>query len=109
MMIIMIIALDKGGPSSQLPILTLSTLSHGWQGIALPLIQTGEYRWYLFGLEEKKIIEHHVISSGLGMAIKVFPLSDKIPNVTRNHIRTEFTCKQVEDCDSEHTYWRLFV
>lgn len=24
----MIIALDKGGPSSQLPILTLSTLSH---------------------------------------------------------------------------------
>lgn len=105
----MIIALDKGGPSSQRPIWTLSTLSHGWQGIALPLIRTGECRWYLFSLEQKKIIEHDVISSGLGMAIKVFSLSDKIPNVTRNHIGTEFTCKQAEDCDSEDTDWRLFV
>lgn len=76
---------------------SVDLITYGWQGIALPLIKTGEYRWYLFSLEQKKIIEHDVISSGLEMAIKVFPLSDKIPNVTRNHIRTEFTCKQVKD------------
>lgn len=58
----------------------------------------GEYQFYLFSLERKKIVENAVISSGLARAIKVFPLSDKIPNLPRCQRQTDFTCKQVEDC-----------
>lgn len=71
-------------------------------------MQTGEYRFYLFSLKRKKIIENAVISSGLGMAIKVFPLSDKIPNVTRCQRQTDFTCKQerrlLKAAGSEHIH-----
>lgn len=51
---------------------TVDLIASGWRGIAEWFKQTAGWRWYLFGLEQRKIIKYAVISSGFGEAIKTW-------------------------------------
>lgn len=75
-------------------IYTVDLIASGWRGIAEWFKQTGGWRWYLFGWEQRKIIKSAVISSGFGEAIKTWLIK-----LWRERERQrDFSREQDEDC-----------
>lgn len=73
---------------------TVNLIASGWRGIAEWFKQTGGWRWYLFGLEQRKIIKYAVISSGFGEAIKTW----LIKLWMERERQRDFSSEQDEDC-----------